>query len=131
MKLRSAARTNARADEDMRAAATGAGSDTLRVDSGDVDLSAFAGTIAGVEGVDLATDAGANVLTLTAQDILDASDSDVLTIDGTGADSVAAGTGWSDGGVSGDYHTYTKLIGPDLATLLVDTDVTVNADILT
>ena len=111
--------------------AGGTGADTLRVSSGNADLTAFGGTITGIETVDLATDTGANSLVLTAQDVLDISDTDVVTVDGTGADSVNAGTGWTDGGVSGGYHTYTKVIGADLATLLVDTDISVNADILT
>ncbi len=33
-------------------------------------------------------------------------------------------------GIAGGYHTYTQM-GASLATLLVDTDMTVNADILT
>ena len=42
-----------------------------------------------------------------------------------GPDRVDAGGGWTDGGVAGGYHTYTQ----GLATLLVDTDVSVNAGI--
>ena len=49
-----------------------------------------------------------------------------LTIDGDALDSIEAGTGWTDGGVSGGYHTYTQ----GTATINVDTDVTVNANIL-
>ena len=60
------------------------------------------------------------------QDVLDISDTDILTVDGDAGDSIAAGTGWTDGGIAGGYHTYTQ----GLATLLVDTDMTVNADIL-
>ena len=103
----------------------GAGSDTLRVDAGDADLTAFTGTIAGIEIIDLETDTGANTVTLAAQDVLDMSDTDTLTIDGDAGDSLQAGTGWTDGGTSGGFHTYTQ----GLATLLVDTDITVNADI--
>ncbi len=104
----------------------GAGTDTLRVDSGDVDLTAFGGTIQGIEQIDLETDAGANSLTLTMSDVLDISDTDILTVDGDVGDSIDAGTGWADGGVAGGYHTYTQ----GLASLLVDIDMTVNADIL-
>ena len=103
----------------------GTGTDTLRVDSGDADLTAFAGTITGIEVIDLATDTGANTVTLAAADVLDISDTDTVTITGDGADSVEAGSGWTDGGIAGGFHTYTQ----GLATLLVDTDVTVNADI--
>ena len=103
----------------------GNGTDTLRVDSGDADLTPFGGTIQGIEGIDLETDTGANTVTLDAEDVLDMSDTDTVTITGGAGDSVNAGTGWTDGGVSGGFHTYTQ----GLATLLVDTDVTVNADI--
>jgi len=84
------------------------------------------GAIGGIEVIDLATDAGANTVTLTAFDVvLDISDTDIVTITGDAGDSVEAGTGWTDGGISGGFHTYTQ----GLATLLVDTDVSVNADI--
>ena len=104
----------------------GGGDDTLRVDSGNADLTAFAGSITGIENVDLATDAGANVLTLVAQDVLDMSDTDTLTVDGDAGDSIDAGSGWTDGGVVGAYHVYTQ----GAATLNVDTDMSVNANIL-
>ena len=103
----------------------GTGNDTLRVDSGDADLTAFGGAISGIEVIDLESDTGANTVTLTAADVLDISDTDTVTITGDGADSVEAGSGWTDGGIAGGFHTYTQ----GLATLLVDTDVTVNADI--
>ncbi len=103
----------------------GTGTDTLRVDSGDADLTTFAGAITGIEVIDLATDAGANTVTLAAQDVLDMSDTDTVTITGDAGDTVEAGTGWTDGGISGGFHTYTQ----GLATLLVDTDITVNGDI--
>ena len=107
----------------------GAGTDTLRVNGGDADLTAFAGEIEDIERIDLETHPGASTLTLTAQDLLDASDSDILTVLGGTNDTVNAGTGWTDGGVSGGFHTYTKTLGGDLATLLIDTDITVNPDI--
>jgi len=67
---------------------------------------------------------------LTATDVLNLSSTDVLTLTGTAADSVDAGTGWTDGGFDGfGNHIFTKLVGPSLATLLVNQDVTVNADI--
>ena len=103
----------------------GAGSDTLRVEAGDADLTAFAGSIAGIEIIDLQADTGANTVTLAAQGVLDMSDTDTVTITGDAGDSVQAGSGWTDGGIAGGFHTYTQ----GLATLLVDTDITVNADI--
>jgi Ca2+-binding RTX toxin-like protein len=103
----------------------GTGTDTLLIDSGDVDLTSFGGTIAGLEVIDLETDTGANAITLTVSDVLGMSDTDVLTIDGDSGDSIDAGTGWTDAGVSGDYHVYTQ----GLATLNVDIDMTVNVDI--
>ncbi len=105
----------------------GTGTDTLSVVSGDVDLTAFAGVIAGIEKIDLGADAGANNLTLSAQDVLDISGTDTVTVNGDAADGVDAGTGWTDGGIVGGYHIYTQ----GLATLNVDLDVTVNLDILT
>ena len=103
----------------------GAGTDTLRVDGGDADLTAFSGTLQGLETIDLLSDSGANTVTLSAQDVLDISDTDTLTFTGDAGDSLEAGTGWTDGGLSGGFHSYTQ----GLATLLVDIDITVNADI--
>ncbi|MCZ6812603.1 MAG: calcium-binding protein, partial [Alphaproteobacteria bacterium] len=109
----------------------GTGTDTLRVDSGNVDLTTFGGTISGIERIDLEADAGTNSLTLSAADVISMSDTDVLDVLGDAGDDIDAGTGWTDGGIAGGYHTYTQMVGPSLATLLVDTDMTVNADILT
>ena len=103
----------------------GTGTDTLLIDSGDVDLISFGGTIAGLEVIDLQTDTGANAITLTAADVLNMSDTDILTIDGDSGDSIDAGSGWTDAGVSDGYHVYTQ----GLATLNVDIDMTVNVDI--
>ena len=76
-------------------------------------------------------DAGANTLTVSYADVLSMTDNtDTLTIDGDAGDSLDAGTGWTDGGVSGGYHTYTQGSGGNTATLQVDTDVSVNANIL-
>ena len=110
----------------------GSGIDTLRVDSGNVDLPTFTGAIAGIERIDLTSDAGANSVTLTARDVLDISDTDIVTLLGDSTDSIAAGTGWTDGGVdSSGNHIYSQMVGPSLATLLVDPDMLVNPDILT
>ncbi len=106
------------------------GTDTLRVDSGDVDLTSFGGTIEGIDEIDLEADTGANTVTLAAQDVLDMSDADTLTILGDGGDSVEAGSGWTDGGFDGNgNHIYTQDVSGDLATLLLDPDITPNADI--
>jgi Ca2+-binding RTX toxin-like protein len=103
----------------------GAGTDRLRIDgSGAVlDLSGLSGTtIKNIEIVDL-TGTGNNTLTVTAQQVLDlSSSSNTLTVDGNAGDIVNAGSGWTDLGVSGDYHQYTQ----SGATLLVDTDITQN-----
>jgi hypothetical protein len=107
----------------------GAGSDTLKVTNGTVDLTTFAGSITGFEVVDL-TQAGPHSVTLTAADVLAMSDTDILTVDGSNPDSIDAGNGWTDGGAAGGYHTYTQVIGADTATLIVDTNVSVNGDIL-
>ncbi len=65
-------------------------------------------------------------MTLTAQDVLDMSDTNTLTVDGDAGDSIAAGSGWTDGGVVEAYHVYTQ----GEATLNVHTDMTVNENIL-
>ena len=49
---------------------------------------------------------------------------------GTDADSVECGSGWTDGGIAGGVHTYTKNVGGSIATLVIDLDVKVNGDIL-
>ena len=64
-------------------------------------------------------------MTLAAADVLSMSDTDTVTLTGDAGDSLQAGTGWTDGGIAGGFHTYTQ----GLATLFVDTDITVNADI--
>ena len=111
----------------------GAGNtDTLRVESGDVDITTFAGTITGIDEVDLSADAGNNALTVSYADVLAMTDNaDTLVIIGDVGDSIDAGSGWTDGGFDGSgNHIYTQMVGPDLATLLVDPNVTVNPDIL-
>jgi hypothetical protein len=106
------------------------GTDTLRVDSGDVDLTSFAGTIQGIEKINLGSDAGSNAATLTAQDVLDMSDTDALTILGDAGDSIDAGTGWSDGGFDGNgNHLFIQDVGGTLATLILSPDITTNPDI--
>lgn len=104
----------------------GEGLDVLLVETGDIDLSAFSGTLSGIDQIDLQTDTGANVVTLTAGDVLTASDDATLTIEGDVGDSIAAGSGWMDGGIVGGYHVFTQ----SGATLLLDPDLSVNPDIV-
>lgn len=112
--------------------AGGSGSDTLRVNSGAIGLGSLAGTASGIERIDLASDTGSNLLTLTSADVISLSDSDILTVAGSTMDAVNAGSGWTDGGSNGaGSHIFTKLVGGVLATLVVSDATTVNADILT
>ncbi len=112
----------------------GGGTDTLRIDGGDADLGAYllgGGVLSDLEQVDLATDAGGNTLTLSAQDVLDMTDNgDTLTVLGDGADGVQAGTGWTDGGSAGGFHTYTQAVGAVTVTLVIDDDISINPDIV-
>ena len=109
----------------------GGGLDTLRVESGPVDFTLFGGTLLGLDQVDLEADGGANDLVLSAQDILDVSDGNFLTVLGDSGDTLDAGNGWTDGGldVNGN-QIYTQLVGAELATLVVESDLAVNSDIL-
>jgi hypothetical protein len=103
----------------------GNGTDTVRVTGGDADFTMFGGIINDIETIDLEADAGANALTVSYADVLAMTDNgDTLIIDGDAGDSVDAGAGWTDGGVAGGYHTYTQGSGPNMATLLIDTDIT-------
>jgi hypothetical protein len=115
----------------LKTADGGAGTDTLRADLGSVNLTSSSGGVASIEIIDLSRGSSASTVTLSAQDVLDISDTDVLKILGTSTDSVQAGTGWTDGGVADGVHTYTKDVSGSLATLIVDVDVTINPDILT
>jgi hypothetical protein len=107
----------------------GTGTDTLRVAGDDLALGSLAGIASGIERIDVAVDTAANSLTLAAADVVSLSDSDTLTIAGAAGDSVDAGTGWTDGGIVAGHHVFTKLVGAALATLVINQDVTVNADI--
>ncbi|MHA1600675.1 MAG: calcium-binding protein, partial [Alphaproteobacteria bacterium] len=109
----------------------GTGRDTLEIRSGNVDLVNFSNKIGGIDVIELASDSGANRLTLNAQDILDISDNDILTVLGDGLDSVEAGGGWTSAGSDGQGNDiYTQSIGGALATLIVDSDILLNGDIL-
>jgi hypothetical protein len=95
----------------------------LRVRDDDFDLSAFNGTVEGIEVVNMnGREPSATVL--TASDVLDLSDTDALTILGDSDDRLEAGGGWNDGGTdSGGLQVFTQDLGGTLATLLVDPDV--------
>lgn len=117
--------------------AGGSGTDTLKVSDGNqsvnADLTTFTGTITGIEIIDLlfSESEQPDTLTLSAQDVLDISDTDTLTVLGGANDSLNAGTGWTDGGFDGNgNHVFTQSVSAVLATLVVDPDVTLNVDII-
>ncbi len=102
----------------------GDGTDTLLVLAGDLDLTAFAGTLASLEVVDLMTDGGANTLTLTAADVFDMTDNGLLTVLGDAEDTVKAGPGWSLAQVDQHgYQLHVQAVGPDMVGLLLGPDV--------
>ncbi len=108
----------------------GSGTDTLSAAGADMDLTTFAGSATGLETIGLAGDASPNALTLSAPDVLDMSQTGSLTIDGDAGDSLDAGTGWTFTGSDGSGHAvYTQMVDGNLATLLVDLDIAVNAEI--
>jgi len=102
----------------------GSGQDTLqfRGSGQSLDLTTAAhGKYTSIEVVDLGT--GNNTLTLNALDLTDLSNTThTLRVDGISGDTVNAGIGWTDGGVTGGYHQYTQ----GVATLLVGTLITQN-----
>jgi nitrogen fixation protein FixH len=108
----------------------GQGSDALLVGTVTLNIGSLLGNLASIEAIDLKQQAIATSVTLSASDVITLSDTDTLTITGTAADSLNAGTGWTDGGVSGGFHIYTKSVSGTLATLNIDIAVTVNADIV-
>ncbi len=75
-------------------------------------------------------DGGANTLTLSAQAVLDISDTDIVTVFGDVADNVNAGTGWTDGGSAGGVHTYTQAVFAVTVTLVIHDDISINPDIV-
>ncbi len=114
-------------DSDDTTVDGGTGSDTLLLLSGDdLDLGA-AGAPSAIERVDLGAANGDNTLTVAAADVISVSDTGTLTVVGGSGDKLEAGTGWTDGGEAGGFHTYTQ----GGATLVVDISITVNGDILT
>ena len=100
----------------------GTGNDTLRASTGDIDLPGFGGTLAGIEAIDLNTDAGANVLTLASADVLQ-SDTDTVTVLGDAGDTVNLSGVWILGASVGGFTAYTL----GAATVQVDDTIgTVN-----
>ncbi|MEJ2153434.1 MAG: hypothetical protein P8Y29_10950, partial [Gemmatimonadota bacterium] len=109
----------------------GNGTDTLLVAQGNVNLTNFQGTISGIEAIDLSVDPNSNTLTITPQDVLDISDTDVLAVLGGGNDSIDAGSGWSYAGQNGaGQDVYTQSVGSSLATMILDPDLITNPDIV-
>ncbi|MBY0498896.1 MAG: hypothetical protein K2P74_04655, partial [Nitrosomonas sp.] len=101
----------------------GSGIDTLGLaGSGfNLDLSSVIDNIHGIETIAL-YGVGDNTLTLTAQDVIDLSGStNTMKVKGNAGDSmVGLSSGWADGGVHGNFHTFTQ----GEAVLLVGVDVT-------
>jgi len=102
----------------------GEGEDTLGLGNKDLnfDLASAAGKISGIETIFL-FGTGDNTLTLTVADVIDLSDSsNTLTVRGDAGDRIVGlGSGWQDGGINGDLHTFTSgdailLVGLNVAT---------------
>lgn len=110
-------------DSGFRSLDGGAGNDTLAVTGSGLNLNLVNvhGKIDGIEAIDL-TGNGNNALTLTALDLLNLSDtSNTLKVNGNTGDVITGlSSGWTDGGITGDCHTYTL----DAAVLLVGINVT-------
>ncbi len=88
----------------------GSGNDTLVVSTAlfTLDLSVVRGKISSIEVIDL-SGSGNNTLRLRDTDLLAlAATGNTLTVEGDAGDAVQAGTGWSDLGVQGNYHAYSK-----------------------
>ncbi|WP_240143505.1 integrin alpha, partial [Nitrosomonas sp. JL21] len=118
-------------DLDFQSANGGAGSDTLAFTGSDIDLKLadyidrigqlnLASRIVDIETIDL-TGSGDNTLTLTAQSVLDVSDSsDTLVVKGNAGDRVVGlSEGWIDAGMKNGMHAFTK----QGAELLIDTSI--------
>ncbi|MEO5340424.1 MAG: FecR domain-containing protein [Magnetococcus sp. MYC-9] len=90
----------------------GTGTDTLALSGTAVtlNLANLRGRIASIETINLtAAGQAGNTLVLTSLDLLNLSDNtNLLTVEGDGSDIVRGGTGWTDKGIRGDYHLYTK-----------------------
>ncbi len=88
----------------------GRGSDTLALSGSgmQMNLTTLRGRWSAIEIIDL-TGSGNNLLTVTALDVLNLSDSsNTLTVNGNAGDSVVMGSGWTSGGTVGGYQIYTQ-----------------------
>jgi hypothetical protein len=117
--------TLAVSDAGFRRLDGGSGSDTLRLDAGNLDLTALSNNkIAGIETIDLGS-AGSNTLTLELSDVLDISDTSntLKVLGGTGDVVSSTGQGWTGSGttVVDGIHFASYKIGS--ATLLIDSDI--------
>ncbi len=114
-------------DLDFASVAGGTGNDVLHLAGNglNLDLADFGGDISGIETVCL-FGKGDNTLTLTADDLLNLSDTtNTLRVNGNAAGHIIVeDSGWVDGGSrgSGYYHVYTN----DEAVLLVGQNITVD-----
>jgi hypothetical protein len=102
----------------------GNGSDSLALAGAglNLNLASVRGKIENIETINL-TGNGNNTLNLTALDVLNLSDSsNRLTVNGNSGDkAIGLASGWTDGGLSGGYHSYTQgqatvLVGVNVAT---------------
>jgi len=115
------------ADANFFAIDGGTGTDLLVFDGAfDLDLTSviIGEDIIGFEEIDI-TGTGDNTLKLTADDVIDLSDTDTLTVDGDAGDSIDAGAGWTDTGnntvIGGEaYSVYTQGTTQGTATLVVN-----------
>ncbi|SEF75742.1 integrin alpha [Nitrosomonas ureae] len=103
----------------------GSGTDILGLAGNgfNLDLSGVIDKIHGIETIGL-YGVGDNSLTLTAQDVIDLSDTtNTLKIKGNAGDSVVGlSSGWTDGGIRGNFHEYTQGDAVILVGLAVTTD---------
>ncbi|SEF75783.1 beta strand repeat-containing protein [Nitrosomonas ureae] len=103
----------------------GSGTDILGLAGSNfnLDLSSVIDKIHGIETIGL-YGVGDNSLTLTAQDVIDLSDTtNTLKIKGNAGDSVVGlSSGWTDGGIRGNFHEYTQGDAVVLVGVAVTTD---------
>ncbi|MDF1588136.1 MAG: retention module-containing protein [Gammaproteobacteria bacterium] len=104
--------------------------DTINID-GSIDLGTGPLDLSNVEIINI-TGTGNNVLTLSAADVLDASDgSNTLIIQGDVGDSLVSAEQWTPGDVGvtgldgGIYNVYSYDDGSGLATILVDQNINI------
>ena len=113
------------ADLSFGSVAGGTGSDVLHTDGKDLnlDLSFVGDRIQGIETICL-YGRGDNTLSLTAEDLLNLSDTtNTLKVHGNAGDRIVLDNEWIDQGSHGFYHTYAQddavlLVGQNMATEL-------------